>query len=123
MNRWIFVGSSLLLATLCITPVKGTSTPPSTQPSLAEQNQQLKDQVKKLQDEVKDLRKQLDEAKRGKSREFYIPRTPVPTPGPEEMKPLLPRITPSVPRENNRRDWIPKEFNGSTYYIVPLKSE
>lgn len=63
------------------------------------------------QDRVQELLKRIEKLEaRVKELEQLVPRTVVPA----SITPP-PQFVPNVPRH-----WIPQEFNGQTYYIIPL---
>ena len=111
---------------LCLALVALIGAAPSTQPSDVEkENAELRKRVAALEGQVKSLE---DEVARLKRREgsLTIPRLP-------QAPPTLPQapqmpfrydrvpqpMTPPQAPQQPGREWIPREFNGRTVYIVP----
>lgn len=74
----------------------------------------LSQRVTTLEERVVRLEKLL--ADRAPGSPLVAPPTPTPAPGPPV--PTQPQLTPGLPRNA-----VPFEFNGGTYYIVPLAKE
>ncbi len=94
------VGGILAIVAFCT-----GSTAPAPPPSEQSQIEQLKEEVASLRGRVESLEKQL------KDRSLVVPRG-----GRESPMIIRPPGRPGpVPK-----DWRPFEFNGMTYYIVPV---
>ena len=120
---------------LCLVLIAFVGAAPATQPSDAEkENAELRKRVAALEAQVKSLEDQVAKLKQRQGA-FPIPRWPqapqvpaVPTPPmpPTPRTPQMPQM-PGMPYRFDRlapapdagRDWIPREFNGGTVYLVP----
>jgi hypothetical protein len=96
---------------------------PSTQPSDTEtENAQLRQRVAALEAQVKSLEDQVARLKRREGN-LIIPRVPSLPQAPR--MPYLPyrydgvAPTPQPQPQQPGREWIPRRFDGRTYYIVP----
>jgi hypothetical protein len=82
---------------------------PGTQADLASKNAALKAEVAQLQKEVVDLKAQL--AGSQSPRDLYL-----------RMRPLMPppELQLNLSRNGLPSDAIPRQFNGMTYYLIPV---
>ena len=114
---------TLLTGCFCLALVTLIGAAPSTQPADAEkENAELRKRVAALESQVKSLEDQIARLKQ-RDGAFAIPRWPQ---APAVPAPRLPQA-PGLPDRYDRapqapdtgRDWIPRDFNGRTVYIVP----
>jgi hypothetical protein len=75
----------------------------------------LQQRVAALEEKVAQLEKKLSQVPPG-----YLPTVPpaVAAPKGAPLVPTAPQLRPSIPPHS-----VPREFNGQTYYIVPLAKE
>jgi hypothetical protein len=107
MNRPLFCVFNAVLTSSFLLSNPLRAAPPTTQPDLATENAALKEKVTRLEAEVQRLRSALA---RAQLRDGFAPR-------PREPYSLTPR--PQPPRLPPGS--VPRQFNGMTYYLVPLE--
>jgi hypothetical protein len=109
---------TLLAGCLCLALVTLVGAAPSTQPTDAEkENVELRKRVAALEAQVKSLEDQVAKLKR-RDGAFVLPRLPQAPSLPQP--PALPYRFDRAPQQPEPgRDWIPRDFNGRTIYIVP----
>src|SRR5215211_2535483 len=93
------------------------SSPPTTAPVSPAGEHRLGQRVKDLSERVRDLEQ---ENRRLKARVRDLEsRGPILAQPPRVLPVPAPRLhnPPAVPRH-----WVPREFNGETFYLIPLKS-
>ena len=132
--------AKLFLVTLSIGwfSASALSAQATTQPDLASENAKLRDLVRRLEAQAKDLQQleaQVKDLERQMGRltpRYGEPYSLIPSPRPDTQPSPLPPFsqpyrydltpyrTPNAPSPNVPKHWIPQQFNGETFYIVPL---
>lgn len=114
MNRISFVRAVLTVAILAGTSTIRADEPAKTDPKDVEISA-LREKVTAQSDEIHKLRAELKELKAKQQMKALVvpqpPNAPQTVPAPGAMKDNAGRIPPT---------WIPREFNGMTYYLIPL---
>ena len=115
MKGIIVIAMAYLLIGLVAAPVRAAdnSRAPTTKPSLEEENAQLRKEIAKLREQLYDKDLELSRLRLKQKLATLQPAVPmVPSPAPFSLAPGVP---PAMPKGS-----IPQQFNGSTFYLVPL---
>lgn len=120
------VACSMIVMAASVRAAEGSAAAPTTKPSLEEENRALRSQVEAQRDQIlklsKELRERESEVAQLKSKQRLstwqpayplVPAPQVPQAQPFSLVPSVPAIPPGA---------VPHQFNGSTYYVVPLKT-
>ena len=91
---------------------------PSTQPSPQQQIDDLKSKVSDLEAQVTTLKAQVEQRDKTIA---GLARSSVVSPFGQGLRDFALRVPPSLQEAEHPRGWTPYQFNGSTYYVVPLE--
>ena len=93
--------------------------------ALRRQNREQQKEIARLQGRIDSLQRELERATKGQTPPRLVipsPARPSPVPRPPTPPDTMPNpLRGGVPDGQIPPNWIPRQFNGQTYYLIPLQ--